>query len=111
MREGWEESCEGVVCCYARGVEVCDLREEMLVCGGVVEAGWGKGRHVNVGEWMNGMLMCMGIGVEGKSRSSVRVGLYWWVVDVVLHLYICICICIYVVLVLLNNSFAFDDED
>jgi hypothetical protein len=109
MREGWEESCEGVVCCYARGVEVCDLREEMLVCGGVVEAGWGKGRHVNVGEWMNGMLMCMGIGVEGKSRSSVRVGLYWWVVDVVLHLYICICI--YVVLVLLNNSFAFDEED
>jgi hypothetical protein len=46
VREGRQESYEGVVCCYAGGVEVRDLGEEMEVCGGVVEAGWGEGgRH------------------------------------------------------------------
>jgi hypothetical protein len=103
VREGWEESCEGVVCCYAGGVEVGDGVEEMLVCGGIVEAGRGEDGHVDIGKWVDCVLMCMGIGVKGKSRSSVRVEMYWWVVYVVLYLYICICICICVVLVCLTN--------
>lgn len=56
MGERRQESSESVVCCYAGCVEAGDGVEEMMVGGGVVEAGWREGGHFgdvgDIGVWV-----------------------------------------------------------
>ena len=57
MRDGRQEGREGMVCCYAGGVQAGYGGEEVGGSGGVVDLGWWEGGH---------FLACLFIGlIEG----------------------------------------------